>query len=83
LHSIDRTGDKHGPWVDYFSDQKASEESSLPAMLKDREMMIVENYVAPSEIHGVGLFEGEDIEKDQIIYILDRKRRCTYESRAN
>jgi hypothetical protein len=33
-------------------------------------MMIVKNYVAPSKIHGVGLFAGEDIEKDQIIYVL-------------
>jgi uncharacterized protein len=36
-------------------------------------MMIVKNYVAASEIHGVGLFAGEDIEKDQLIYILDPK----------
>lgn len=32
-------------------------------------MMIVKNYVAPSKIHGVGLFAGENIEKDQIIYV--------------
>ena len=33
-------------------------------------MMIVKNYVAASQIHGVGLFAGEDIEKDKIIFIL-------------
>ncbi len=33
-------------------------------------MMIVKNYVAPSQIHGVGLFAGENIEKDQIIFVL-------------
>jgi SET domain-containing protein len=33
-------------------------------------MMIVKNYVAPSKIHGVGLFAGENVEKDQIIYVL-------------
>jgi SET domain-containing protein len=33
-------------------------------------MMIVKNYVAPSKIHGVGLFAGENIEKDQIIFVL-------------
>ena len=37
------------------------------------EMMIVKNYVAASKIHGVGLFAGESIEKDQLIYILDSK----------
>lgn len=34
-------------------------------------MMIVNNYVGPSKIHGVGLFAGENIEKDKIIYILN------------
>ena len=34
-------------------------------------MMIVQNYVAPSKIHGVGLFAGENIENNQIIYVLN------------
>ena len=31
-------------------------------------MMIVRNYVAPSDIHGVGVFAGEDIKKGTCIY---------------
>lgn len=32
-------------------------------------MMIVKNYVAPSTIHGVGLFAGERIAENQRIYV--------------
>lgn len=31
-------------------------------------MMIVKNYVAPSDIHGVGVFAGEDIKQGTRIY---------------
>lgn len=31
--------------------------------------MIVKNYVAASKVHGVGLFAGENIDKDEIIYV--------------
>ena len=34
-------------------------------------MMIVKNYVAPSRIHGVGLFSGEDIQCDQKIFVVN------------
>lgn len=34
-------------------------------------MMVIKNYVAPSEVHGVGLFAGENIQKDQIIYVFN------------
>lgn len=33
-------------------------------------MMTVKTYVAASKIHGVGLFADEDVEKDQIIFVL-------------
>jgi SET domain-containing protein len=34
-------------------------------------MMIVKNYVAPSKIHGVGLFAGEDIQCGRKIFVLN------------
>ena len=44
--------------------------SMLFSRRRSAPMMIVKNYVAASEIHGVELFAGEDIEKDQIVFVL-------------
>lgn len=36
-------------------------------------MLLVKTYVAPSPIHGIGLFAGEDLPKGTIVWMLDKE----------